>query len=95
MEGADKKLCPFCAGEIQSDAILCEHCRRDLRRMKIAKPEAQPESEDRYKIVLDGGKFGIAFRGKVIIHGMTLKEAENSLPILNSVFEETGKTLPR
>jgi len=91
MESADKKLCPFCAGEIQSDAILCEHCRRVLGRMRIAKPD----SEDRYKIVLDSGKFGIAFRGKVIIQGMTLKEAENTLSILNRVVEETGRALPR
>jgi len=23
--------CPFCAGEVKDDAIVCKHCTRDLR----------------------------------------------------------------
>ena len=95
MEKIEKELCPFCAGEITSDAILCKHCRGDLRRIRIVDPKAKPESKDRYKIVADGCKFGIAFQGEVKEHGMTLKEAESTISILNNAIEETKKALSR
>jgi len=88
METVDKKLCPFCAGEIPSDAILCKHCGGDLHRIRIAEPKAKPESQNRYKIVADGCKFGIAFQGEVKVHGMTLKEAESTIWILNNAIKE-------
>ena len=61
-----------------------------MHTMKIAKAEAKLGSEDRYRIVADGWKFGITFNGKVVIHGMERKEAEDLLPILNSVIEEAS-----
>jgi hypothetical protein len=93
MEKVEKKLCPFCAGEIPSDAILCKHCRGDLRRIRIVEPKAK--SKDRYKIVADGCKFGIAFQGEVKVHGRTLKEAESTIWILNNAIEETKEALSR
>ena len=53
------------------------------------------KSENRCQIVVDGGKFGIAFQGGTIIHGVEFKEAKAILPILNSAIEEVISGLVR
>jgi len=79
-----KKSCPFCTSEIPATAIICDHCGRDLQSVRIARSNAKSNI---YEIVRDGVSFGIALRGKVIIHGMRLEEARSTVEILNSVTE--------
>ena len=50
------KKCPFCAEEIQDEAIICKHCHMDLRSGKITTNQ-QPEVRARSGIK-DGVKLG-------------------------------------
>lgn len=41
------KKCPFCAEDIQEDAIFCRHCERDLITGQISSTEAAPTDKVR------------------------------------------------
>jgi|PlaIllAssembly_1097288.scaffolds.fasta_scaffold1191403_2 hypothetical protein len=88
MQYTDREYCPFCTGEILSAAYLCKHCGRDLHTMRIAYCRTKASSKEKsYEVVPDGMRFGIAFQGKVILHGMEPEEAQITAQILNSVIE--------
>lgn len=58
--------------------------------MKLAGSRAQPQSGP-YELVPDGQKFGIAFRGEIIIRGLDsadLERAQRVIAILNSFIED-------
>jgi hypothetical protein len=76
MHGVGKTLCPSCAMEIVPDAAFCGHCGEDLSTVR-------PE-QNKYQLVRDGQKFGIALRGRMVLPDMSLKEAQRTLAILNS-----------
>jgi hypothetical protein len=61
--------------EIKPDASVCAHCGGDL---SMIRPE-----QNKYQLVRDGGKFGIALRGRIVLPGMDLKDAQGTLVILN------------
>ena len=73
-------LCPSCAMEIKPEATTCKHCGGDLGAVR-------PE-ESKYQLVRDGLKFGIALRGRIVLRGMNLKEAQSTLGIFNSKAAE-------
>jgi len=47
---------------------------------------SKPKTEH-YELVSDGAKFGIYFRGEVVIHGMELERARGTVEILNEVLD--------
>jgi hypothetical protein len=50
------KKCPFCAEEIQDEAIICKHCHVDLKSGKIITNQ-QPEVQARSGVT-DGVRLG-------------------------------------
>jgi hypothetical protein len=67
----EKKVCPSCAGVLPAIANLCIHCGKDLRY-------------DQYQIVPDGLSFGVSLKGRIVIHSLELKEAQEVVSIMNS-----------
>ncbi len=65
-----EKYCPACAGSLPMIATLCAHCGQDL-------------CNDAYTIVPDGVTFGIAFKDRIVIHELELKEAMEVASIMN------------
>ena len=78
MDSCGRKICPCCNLKVQLNGLPCEP---NLHQTKTAKPV------HRYEIVADGTRFGIAFKGKVRIHGMELQRAQTTVSILNAVQE--------
>jgi hypothetical protein len=38
------KLCPYCSGEMEDAAVVCQHCRRDWKTGVSELPASQPSS---------------------------------------------------
>ncbi len=74
MQWPTQALCPTCAMEFSQDADTCVHCGRELVSLR---------SHDKYHLVRDGAKFGIALRGRMVLGNMELKEAQSTLVLFN------------
>jgi hypothetical protein len=72
MELTDNKHCPHCAAVIPSKSPICIHCGKDL--------------QDSYYVTPDGLKFGIAIKGEIKIHGLSLQRAQELADLMNSIM---------
>jgi hypothetical protein len=75
MEASGEFLCPSCVNVNKPEAETCQHCGRDLKSLRPV--------NIKYQLVRDVEGFGIALRGRVILHRMDLKTAQGTLSILN------------
>jgi hypothetical protein len=80
MQLVGRVLCPSCAKEINPNDALCAHCGGDLSTVRPA--------QDRYQLVCDGQKFGIALRGRIVLRSMDLRDAQSTLAIFNGKPEK-------
>ncbi len=76
-----KAPCHFCYAELSEDGSACEKCARNLLdRVDLLH---QP-----CRIVPDGNRFGISYKGEIRIHGLSLENAQTLIALMNSALRE-------
>lgn len=70
-----KFLCPSCAMDAEPNAFVCRHCGGNLNALGF--------ELNKYQLVPDGDLYGIALRGRTILHSMKLSDAQSTLALFN------------
>ena len=61
----------------------------DLHNIKLARSNIRSKS-DLYQVVPDDYKFGVAFKGLIIMHGLDFQRANFFVKILNGLPDVSG-----
>jgi predicted amidophosphoribosyltransferase len=78
MRSPEDALCPSCATEMSQYADVCGRCGRELTSLR---------GQNKYYLVRDRDKFGLALHGRMVLRNMDLKEAQSTLAILKGESE--------
>ncbi len=85
---SSKVPCNFSCGELSGDASPCRKCARNLLyKLDLLQ---QP-----CRVVPDGNKFGVWYKGEIRIHRLSLENAQTLVAFMNSALreEDTNKDL--
>jgi hypothetical protein len=79
-----KAPCHFCYAGFSADATACGKCARNL--LDNLDLLHQP-----CRVVPDGSRFGIFYKGEIRIHGLSLGNAQNLAAIMNAALRDEDK----
>lgn len=78
---SSKAPCYFCYAGLSADASICEQCTRNL----LDKLDLLHQP---CRVVPDGNRFGIWYKGEIRIHQLSLENAQSLAALMNSALRE-------
>ncbi len=79
-----KAPCHFCYAGFSADGSACDKCARNL--LDNLDLLHQP-----CKVVPDGSRFGILYKGEIRVHGLSLGNAQNLAALMNAALRTEDK----